>query len=482
MIIQQLVRIGALVDTDYYSALIEQSYKGRIKLLAVLDCNIWDNDSPLVPKSYEFKDEEKALYALGYAPGNSLPSICHPIDFRKWEAARDDENQSMNLKKKSQLGRIVTRTRGTNDVLVSQLNQWLSHNLERIYDVVSEYLFISNEFTSNTAPKWLILRILDAPEDGAYRWPGELEQLRQLFVNSFTSSSIVEDSGVVCHGCGKRRNSVSSFAAAKMFTLDQVGYSIGFNPNNSTQFPLCEECTTQATVGLNIIESEMTFYAYSVRRGRGTTPVRYQIIPNTENKTSLEQCVRALINVSRRGQARAVQSIKDALEKVERRRENVDLAEALSVLPHRLSYTVAFYYESAQSRMKNMVGSYFFPGTRLREITSILEDISRGFGLSRMTEIKTQRLFHIMGPKVLPAFLGALFLGTRVDRRLLLRAGATYRPDDREDTIRHMFLDMIREKDGKRKLQTQRFVGRRVRDLLTLYDTLYNHDLLGGKK
>ncbi|TFH00046.1 MAG: hypothetical protein E4H14_20025 [Candidatus Thorarchaeota archaeon] len=94
MIIQQLVRIGSIDETDQYDALIRQSYKGKPQILAVLDCDIWRGDSPLVPKSYEFKDEERPLYALGYAPGNTLPSICHPINYSKWSTARDDTNQA----------------------------------------------------------------------------------------------------------------------------------------------------------------------------------------------------------------------------------------------------------------------------------------------------------------------------------------------------------------------------------------------------
>lgn len=481
MIIQQLVRIGALQDTDQYSALTKQSYKGRTQLLAVVDCDIWNDTSPIVVRSYEFKDDERPLYALGYAPGNILPSICFPIDFSKWSVARDDDTQSEKLKGSSQLGRIVTRTRGTDDALITRLNQWLENNLERIYTVVSEYLN-HQKFTKATAPRWLVLRILDAATGGTYRWPGEVDQLKQIFVDSFTSSSTVDGSDVICHGCGKNTKSFSSFTGTKMFTLDQVGYSIGLNQKGSMQSPICEECSTNATAGLNVIETEMTFYAYSVKSGRSKLPIKYMVIPNAENATSLEQCIKALINISRKDEIRAIGSIKEAMEKVERRREHVDLAEVLSVLPTKLSYTVVFFSEAAQSGMKNIVGSYFFPGTRLKEITIILEDISRGFGLTRMTEIKTPRLYHIMGPKVFPIFLAALFLGTSVDRRQLLRAGATYRPDDREDTIRHMFLNMIREKDGKARSDGKRFLSSRVRDLLTLHDTLHNHNLLGGKR
>ncbi len=482
MIIQQLVRIGSIDETDQYDALIRQSYKGKPQILAVLDCDIWRGDSPLVPKSYEFKDEERPLYALGYAPGNALPSICHPINYSKWSTARDDTIQAKKLMGASQLGRIVTRTRDTDDSLISHLNQWLSENLERIYDAVSDFLFVSHDFTKATAPRWLVLRVLDASDGGRYRWPGELEQLKQIFINTFTSSSPSEDMEVMCHACGKNVKSFSSFAGAKMFTIDQVGYAIGFNQKGTSQFSLCEECITQATSGLNIIENEMTFYAYSVKSGRKKIPVRYLIIPNAQTKVSLKQCRRALINVSRKDEIRAVHSTKDAMEKVERQRKNVDLAEVLSVLPHKLSYTVVFFSEAAQSGMKNIVGSYFFPGTRLVEITSILKDISQGFDLSRPTEIKTQRLYHIMGPKVFPTFLAALFLGTPVDRSLLLRAGATYRPDDRDDTVRSMFLSMMRENERKTRSVSQRFLSRRVRDLLTLHNTLYNHDLLGGRR
>ncbi len=481
MIIQQLVRIGSLVDTDRYNALIELAYKGRTEYLAVLDCDIWNNGSPLSPKTYEFRTEERDLYALGYAPGNALPSISHPIKFAKWAEARENLSQAKKLKGNSQLGRILSRIKKSSDPLILQLQKWLLDNIERIYDAVSDYLFSKNEFTDKTAPKWLVLRILDSSKNGTYRWPGELGPLRRLFIESFAGDAKSGDITSLCHGCGRPSGTLSPFSGTKMYTVDQVGYSIGFNAQNSAQFLLCDDCTAKATIGLNLINSEMTFFAYSIKSGRKEIPVKYQIIPNTERQQSLEQCIKAIIRISTKGQTRTIQSLSDAFEKAERKRNLVELSEAISVLPHSLSYTVVFFSDAGQSAMKNIIGSYFFPGTRLGEIKFILEDLARGFNLSRMTEIKTQRLFHLMGPKMLPSFFAALFLGTSVDRLSLLSAGVSYRPDDRKDTIRHMFLSMIRETDRAEKSKTRGFVGGKVRNLLAVHDTLYNHGLLGGK-
>jgi hypothetical protein len=268
-----------------------------------------------------------------------------------------------------------------------------------------------------------------------------------------------------------------------MYTVDQMGYALGFDPDRSHQFMLCRSCIAKARAGLNTLESELTFYAFSIQETRTKkVPVRYVVVPNARDNHGLESCVLSVAKASRGRVSETAWSLQEMMKQGERKRDqSLELSETLSVLPHELSYTVVFFTVERPSGMKKVLGSYFFPGTRLREINKILSETASGFELDNQTSLKTERLYHLMGSKVLTDFFAALFLGTRVDRQRLVKAAVLDRADDQENTLREHFLKMIRERSPKNRAKERGSVSAKLRDLLTMYDVLHNNGLLGGE-
>ena len=84
-----------------------------------------------------------------------------------------------------------------------------------------------------------------------------------------------------------------------------------------------------------------------------------------------------------------------------------------------------------------------------------------------------------MGSKTLTEFLSALFLGTHVDKVGLVKAAVISRSDDKMNTLRTQFLNMVRENNRAKKATLRGYVSRKVRDLLVVHDALCQNNLLG---
>ena len=480
MIVSQLVAIGNLIEQDEYVSLVDRNRAMRKGLIIGADINIWKEGSAAVLRSYEYDDEQRYLYALGSVPSRrSQPSICFPINYPKWKEARNDKTKAQVLQNSANLGRILVGLRSSTEPIVVTTLHWLESSLSRVYQAISDFLF-EQDFTGSNAPRWIVFRVRESAR-GEYRWPGELEAFRQQYVDTYSKGAVNGESAGIdgtCFGCRQHTRLASSFREMMTYTLDQAGYAIGFDGDQSRQFMLCRRCLSKAVIGMNTLNRELTFFAFSIQKTMKTkVPVRYLVVPNANSSSDLEACITAVAKTSREGVAASTWSLKEMMKMAERR--SLELPETLAVLPHQLSYTVLFFTTDRTSGMKKSLGSYFFPGSRLREINEILSTIASGFGLERQTQLKMERLYHLMGSKTLTEFLSALFLGTHVDKAGLVKAAVISRSDDKMNTLRTQFLNMVRENNRAKKATLRGYVSRKVRDLLVVHDALCQNNLLG---
>lgn len=471
MIVNQLVAIGQLFDKGQYEALVDQNDSMREGYIVGADIDIWKEDSSPVLRTYEYSRDDRYLYALGNLPGNlSQPSPVFGINFDKWKGAQEDSKKADQLKGWRNLGRILVKMRDSQVPIVKKSHDWLESHIDDIYETLSEFLF-SDQAQESDAPDWLVFRIKDCPE-GDYLWPGEIDAFRELYVSSYLTS--VDKEGV-CHGCQQTKNLASPFKDASMYTIDQAGFSIGFDSDDSKQFLLCRECLANAVIGLNVLEEELTFRAFRMKQGRNKIPVRFFILPNTQLEDNLADFLDKVTLVTKGDAIKTSWTLERRIEQVERQHDP-ELPETLTVLPTNLSYQVVFYTIDRTSGMKQIMSFYAFPGHRLSKIQSILNDVCDGIGLGSIAALKTGRLFHVLGPEIFRDFLGALFLDTPVSRKNLLRFGVHYRPNNREDTLRHHFLRGIRARN-KDERKSRRFASDRAWMLLTILHVLNNYGL-----
>ena len=408
----------------------------------------------------EYKEENRYRYGRGLVAGTSV-NLSPAINVN-WNQMSDEgkfkeniENPSKILNLSMKITKILKKVspERIQATIAERFLDWLKTNEKSLRRDVIEHLWKNYRTLSRSErPTLVIFKFQDDTDPTKYLYPGEIEIFREIYVN--LSGGQEGSTKGLCSICGSLGPIIEGGYNYGCFTLDQKIFRTLFITDQSgkvnEQFNICPNCLTECQQGYNILESQLKFYAYSIKIGRDQESIYHYLIPQGSDIKQLKKAVDFIaqarskynkqsadrvfteikqlkenLTTAEAAKRKDLNDLKKRIKKLEKDKERYEKDENTNISPLTLmksiekldlSFIDLYFRETnlkLNPRTKEVIDIFHLDKSRIKFLAGIIEKAEQTFNVK---EIHPWWLRNLVGKKRMINYLQAFYNSTSIDR------------------------------------------------------------------